>query len=139
MTDAEQAKFFCRMSFVYPSKFPCVETHSAAKIFNFLAFQTFTPEDFNVFLAEIFGTEVDAGNCIFRLGRSDFYQNLYQAFKFKDAEIFNQSFKQFENACKGGVNLAIYPGRQENSEMLVSKINSNIQIPSANKNDAENS
>lgn len=58
MTAVEQAKIFCRMSFVAPSKFPCVETHSAAKIFNFLAFRTFTPEDFNVFLAEIFGSAV---------------------------------------------------------------------------------
>lgn len=98
MTIAEKAKVFCRMSF-YPSFFPCVESDSAAKIFNFMTFSDFTQEDFHDFLVEIFGVESDAGNSIFRLARTKFYQSAYVDFYDHNGKAFNEYYRRLENVC----------------------------------------
>ena len=96
------------MSFVAPSEFPCVETYSASKIFNWLTFSNFSEKDFNVFLVELFGENVFAGNEIFYLKRTDFYKRADNAFKindWKNAENLVDELNFFE----GGENIEIYP------------------------------
>lgn len=115
MSNAERAKIFCRMSFVAPSEFPCVETYSAAKIFNYLTFADFTHEDFRSFLLDLFGENVFAGNEIFYLARTDFYKRADKTCKINDWKNAENLVDELENLCnatqifEGGENLEIYP------------------------------
>lgn len=99
MLNSESAIAFCRMSFE-PSFWPCVETFTAAKIFNIITYSNFGETDFNALLVELFGEESDAGQNIFRLKRKNFYCRAYQALENNDFKTFDALADELDNAAK---------------------------------------